>query len=87
MQILYLLGIGKFYTPENVDATQNSNMMTSVLSSTLSGQLNNALSNIINSNNWNIGTNLSTGRKRLDGYGIRRNAIGAITEQSSAYQW
>lgn len=35
MQILYLLGIGKFYTPENVDATQNSNMMTSVLSSTL----------------------------------------------------
>ena len=61
MQILYLLGIGKFYTPENVDATQNSNMMTSVLSSTLSGQLNNALSNIINSNNWNIGTNLSTG--------------------------
>ena len=63
MQILYLLGIGKFYTPENVDATQNSNMMTSVLSSTLSGQLNNALSNIINSNNWNIGTNLSTGEK------------------------
>ena len=38
-------------------------MMTSVLSSTLSGQLNNALSNIINSNNWNIGTNLSTGEK------------------------
>ena len=63
MQILYLLGIGKFYTPENVDATQNSNMMSSVLSSTLSGQLNNALSNIINSNNWNIGTNLSTGEK------------------------
>ena len=63
MQILYLLGIGKFYTPENVDATQNSNMMSSVLSSTLSGQLNNALSSIINSNNWNIGTNLSTGEK------------------------
>lgn len=63
MQILYLLGIGKFYPPENVDATQNSNMMSSVLSSTLSGQLNNALSHIINSNNWNIGTNLSTGEK------------------------
>ena len=61
MQILYLLGIGKFYTPENVEATQNSNMMSSVLSSTLSGQLNNALSQVINSNNWNIGTNLSTG--------------------------
>lgn len=63
MQILYLLGIGKFYTPENVDATSNSNMMSSVLSSTLSGQLNNALSQIINSNNWNFGTNFSTGEK------------------------
>ena len=63
MQILYLLGIGKFYTPENTGTTQNSNMMSSVLSSTLSGQLNNALSNIINNNNWNIGTNFSTGEK------------------------
>ena len=63
MQILYLLGIGKFYTPENVDVTGNSNMMSSVLSSTLSGQLNNALSHIIDSNNWNIGTNFSTGEK------------------------
>lgn len=63
MQILYLLGIGKFYTPEYADATQNSDMMSSVLSSTLSGQLNNALSNIIDNNNWNIGTNLSTGEK------------------------
>lgn len=61
MQILYLLGIGKFYPPEEMGASQNSNMMSSVLSSTLSGQLNNALSHIINSNNWNIGTNLSTG--------------------------
>ena len=63
MQILYLLGIGKFYTPENVDATGNSNMMSSVLSSTLSGQLNNALSQIIDSNNWNFGTNFSTGER------------------------
>ena len=66
MQILYLLGIGKFYTPENVDTGQNSNMMSSVLSSTLSGQLNNALANIINNNNWNIGTNLSTGEDWTD---------------------
>ena len=36
--------------------------MSSVVSSTLSGQLNNALSNVINSNNWNFGTNLSTGQ-------------------------
>lgn len=63
MQILYLLGVGKFYTPDNVETAQNSNMMSSVLSSTLSGQLNNALSNIINNNNWNVGTNFSTGEK------------------------
>ena len=63
MQILYLLSIGKFYTPEYVDVQQNSNMMSSMLSSTLSGQLNNALSHIIDNNNWNVGTNLSTGQK------------------------
>lgn len=63
MQILYLLSIGKFYTPENVETTQSSNMMSSVLSSTLSGQFNNALSHIIDSNNWNVGTNLSTGER------------------------
>lgn len=62
-QILYLLSIGKFYTPENLGATQNSDMMSSVLSSTISGQLNNALSHIINSNDWNFGTNFSTGEK------------------------
>ena len=63
MQILYLLGIGKFYPSETFGTGQNSDMMSSVLSSTLSGQLNNALSQIIDNNNWNIGTNFSTGEK------------------------
>ena len=62
MQILYLLGIGKFYT-EDARNNQNSNVMSSVLSSTLSGQLNNALSQVFETNNCNIGTNLSTGDK------------------------
>ena len=62
MQILYLWGIGKFYT-EDARNNQNSNVMSSVLSSTLSGQLNNALSQVFETNNWNIGTNLSTGDK------------------------
>ena len=62
MQILYLLGIGKFYT-EDARNNQNSNVISSVLSSTLSGQLNNALSQVFETNNWNIGTNLSTGDK------------------------
>lgn len=65
MQILYLLGIGKFYTENNLNDPdrQSSNMMSSVISSTLSGQLNNMLSQIIDNSNWNIGTNLSTGEK------------------------
>lgn len=63
MQILYLLAIGKFYTPDYVGNTQSSNMMTSVLSSTLSGQLNRILSQIIDNNNWVVGTNLSTGER------------------------
>lgn len=63
MQILYLLGIGKFYTENARTGNQNSNVMSSVLSSTLSGQLNNALSQLFETNNWNIGTNLSTGDK------------------------
>ena len=65
MQILYLLGIGKFYTENNINASdrQSSDMMSSVISSTLSGQLNNLLSQVIDNSNWNIGTNLSTGEK------------------------
>ncbi|WP_321437041.1 translocation/assembly module TamB domain-containing protein [uncultured Bacteroides sp.] len=61
MQTLYLLGVGKFYTPNYATASQNSNAMTSVLSSTISGQLNNMLSQVINSSNWNIGLNGNTG--------------------------
>lgn len=64
MQILYLLGIGKFYTYDYANNDrQSSSAMSSVLSSTLSGQLNNMFSQIINSNNWNFGTTLSTGDK------------------------
>lgn len=68
MQIIYLLGIGRFYTYDysnnaNDDNTGQSSAMNSLLSSTLSGQLNNMLSNVINSNKWNFGTNLSTGDK------------------------
>ena len=67
MQIIYLLGIGRFYTYDysntNVDNGTQSSAMNSLLSSTLSGQLNNMLSHIINSSQWNFGTNLSTGDK------------------------
>lgn len=66
MQIIYLLGIGRFYTYDYANANMDNgngqaSAMNSLLSSTLSGQLNNMLSHIINSNQWNFGTNLSTG--------------------------
>lgn len=64
LQTIYLLGIGRFYGYNYNTTTQqnqSSMAMNSLLSSTLSGQLNEMLSNIIGSNNWNFGTNLSTG--------------------------
>ena len=68
MQIIYLLGIGRFYTYDYTNNAENesgqsSSAMSSLLSSTLSGQLNNMLSQVINSNKWNFGTNFSTGNK------------------------
>ncbi|MDE5676375.1 translocation/assembly module TamB [Phocaeicola sp.] len=62
-QIIYLLGIGKFYTYDYANNDQSSNATSSLAFSTLSGQLNNMLSQWVDSKNWNIGANLSTGEK------------------------
>ena len=64
-QIIYLLGIGKFYTYDyaNNANSQSSNATSSLAFSTLSGQLNNMLSQWVDNKNWNIGANLSTGEK------------------------
>ena len=57
-QILYLMILNKFYTPDYVNSGQQNRYteLTSVASSTLSSQLNNLLGQI--SDNWNIGTNI-----------------------------
>ena len=68
-QVLYLLGIGRFYTQTknnqtNEDASQQSQTslaMQSLLSGTISQQINNVLSSFVNSSNWNFGANISTG--------------------------
>lgn len=60
LQVIYLLGIGRFYAMGLAD-DQTNTAMKSLLSSTLSGQLTDVLSNVIGNRNWNIGTNLSTG--------------------------
>lgn len=62
-QIIYLLGIGKFYTYDYTQNDQSSNATSSLAFSTLSGQLNNMLSQWMANKNWNIGANLSTGEK------------------------
>ena len=64
MQVVYLLGIGRFYTYDynNTEQSQSAVAMKSLLSSTLSGQINQMFSTIIGDNsNWNFGTNFSTG--------------------------
>jgi len=64
MQVIYLLGIGRFYAYDyaNADQNQSTTAMYSVLSSTLSGTINQMLSNMIGSSNWNFGANLRTGQ-------------------------
>ena len=63
MQVIYLLGIGRFYAYDYANATQNqgTTAMYSLLSSTLSGTINQALSTMLGTTNWNFGANLRTG--------------------------
>ncbi|MGN1353454.1 MAG: translocation/assembly module TamB domain-containing protein [Alloprevotella sp.] len=69
MQILYLLGVGRFYnynfasTQAAMGGQSQSNVaMKSFLSSTLSSQLNNFLSDALGTTNWTFGTTLQTGQ-------------------------
>lgn len=68
MQVLYLLGIGRFYTYNNAQAgievgagAQSSAAMKSFLSSTFSSQLNHIIQNAVGTSNWSFGANVSTG--------------------------
>ena len=60
LQFIYLLGLGKFYTPDASSNTQGTDNMESFISSTISGQINKLLSNIISNENWNFASNLRT---------------------------
>ena len=65
-QVLYLLGLGRFYAynfnTNNTGQNQSTLMMNSLLSSTLSSQLNSIIANAMGSSNWTFGTNISTGQ-------------------------
>ena len=71
-QVLYLLGIGRFYAQANNNSrqmdegsneqqSQTSLAMQSFLSGTISQQISSVLSKLMNNNNWNFGANISTG--------------------------
>lgn len=67
-QVLYLLGIGRFYTQDiNNASSQTYNQtqlaMQSFLSGTLSTQINEVISHVVKTDNWNFGANISTGNE------------------------
>ena len=68
-QVLYLLGIGRFYNRGQNNATtqqeqdQTSLAMQSLLSGTLSAQINTLLNTVIKNDNWNFGANITTGNE------------------------
>lgn len=59
-QIIYLLALNRFYTPEYMGNTKNNNELTSIASSTISSQLSNILGKM--SDNWSISPNFRTDR-------------------------
>ena len=67
-QVLYLLGIGRFYTQGANNAQsqqygQTELAMQSFLSGTVSSQISEVLSQVIKSEDWNFGANISTGNE------------------------
>ena len=59
-QIIYLLALNRFYTPEYMGNTKNNNELTSIASSTISSQLSNILGKM--SDKWSISPNFRTDR-------------------------
>lgn len=68
MQVLYLLGVGRFFTYDysNMETatggSQSEVMMKSLLTSTLSSQINNIIANAVGTSNWTFGANVATGQ-------------------------
>ena len=65
-QVVYLLGVGRFYMQGNNNSSeqrqnQTSLAMQSLLSGTISQQINTLLGSIVKNNNWTFGANISTG--------------------------
>ena len=59
-QIIYLLALSRFYTPDYMGSTSRGNELASVASSTISSQLGNILGSL--SDNWNIAPSFRSDR-------------------------
>lgn len=59
-QIIYLLTLNRFYTPDYMASTTKGNELVSVASSTISSQLSNVLGQL--SDNWSIAPNVRSDR-------------------------
>ncbi len=59
-QILYLLALDRFYTPDYMASTRSNNELLSAASSTVSSQIGNMLGSI--SENWSVAPNLRSER-------------------------
>ena len=84
-QFIYLLGLGKFYTPDMAQNAQGTGNVESFISNTISGQINNLLSNIISNENWNFASNLRTenlltGANELNGENWENMEIEGVLE-------
>jgi len=59
-QIIYLLALNRFYTPDYMQSTTNNNEFTSVASSTITSQISSILGQL--SDNWRISPNLRSNK-------------------------
>ena len=62
MQVLYLLGIGRFYSYDYTGNVDKGNLaMKSLLSSTISSTINDIVASAVGQSNWSFGTSIATG--------------------------
>lgn len=85
LQFIYLLGLGKFYTPDVAQTSGATDNMESLISTTISGQINKLLSGIISNENWNVASNIRaenmmTGANDLSGENWENMEVEGILE-------
>lgn len=81
MQVIYLLGVGRFYSYQaqaQQGTGQTGTAMYSFMASTLSQRFNKLLGSAIGSNNWNFGANVRTGSTGWDNVDVEGMLSGRL---------